>query len=106
MIRSIVQLHEVKPGFATKDVLTVPLELPRFFYAEAPRQAALYQQALERVGKLPGVDAVGGIDDLPLTSDRDADRFTIEGLPPSDSGRAPVTQVRTVTPGYFQTMGI
>jgi len=73
LIRSFARLHEVKPGFATKDVLTVPLELPRFSYAEAPSQAALYQRALERVGKLPGVDAVGGIDDLPLTSDRDAD---------------------------------
>jgi len=53
LIRSFVQLHEVKPGFATKDVWTVPLELPRFSYAEAPRQAALYQHALERVGNLP-----------------------------------------------------
>ena len=106
LIRSFVKLHEVEPGFATKHVWTVPLELPRFSYAEAPRQAALYQQALERVGNLPGVDAVGGIDDLPLTSDRDADRFTIEGLPPFDPGRAPVTQVRTVTPGYFRTMSI
>ncbi len=106
LIRSFVQLHEVKPGFATKDVWTVPLELPRFSYAEAPRQAALYQQALERVGNLPGVDAVGGIDDLPLTSDRDANRFAIEGLPPFDSGQSLVTQVRTVTPGYFRTMSI
>ncbi|PYJ97971.1 MAG: hypothetical protein DME23_13390 [Verrucomicrobia bacterium] len=106
LIRSFVQLDEVKPGFATKDVWTVPLELPRFSYAEAPRQAALYQQALERVGNLPGVDAVGGIDDLPLTSDRDANRFTIEGLPPFDPGQSPVTQIRTVTPGYFRTMNI
>ncbi|HMC28039.1 MAG TPA: FtsX-like permease family protein [Verrucomicrobiae bacterium] len=106
LIRSIARLHEVKPGFATKDVLTVPIELPRFSYAEAPRQAALYQRALEHVGKLPGVDAVGGIDDLPLTSDRDANRFTIEGLPPFDPGQSPVTQVRTVTPGYFRTMSI
>src|SRR5207237_10672471 len=102
LIRSFVQLHEVEPGFATNDVWTVPLELPRCSYAEPPRQAALYQQALERVGNLPGVDAVGGIDDLPLTSDRDANRFAIEGLPPFDPGQSPVTQVRTVTPGYFQ----
>ena len=52
------------------------------------------------------MDAVGGIDDLPLTSDRDANRFAIEGLPPFDPGQSPVTQVRTVTPGYFRTMSI
>jgi len=106
LIRSFLQLHDVNPGFATKNVVTIPLELPRFSYAEPSQQATLYRQAIERVGRLPGVEAVGGIDDLPLTSDSDAEGFTVEGQPPFPDGHTPFAQVRKITAGYFRTMRI
>ena len=106
LIRSFIQLNDVDPGFATKNIATIPLELPHFSYPEPSQQAALYSQVIERVASLPNVEAVGAIDDLPLTSDRDAAGFTVEGLPPFPLGQAPFTQVRTVTPGYFRTMRI
>jgi putative ABC transport system permease protein len=106
LIRSFIHLHEVDPGFATKNIATIPVELPRFSYPGPSQQALLYRQVIGRVGRLPGVESVGAIDDLPLTSDRDATSFTIEGLPPFPLGQTPFTQVRTVTPDYFRTMHI
>jgi len=106
LIRSFVQLQNVNPGFATKNLVTIPLELPHFSYPEPSEQATLYRQAIECVGRLPGVEAVGGIDDLPLTSDSDAEGFTIEGQPPFPVGQTPFAQVRKITAGYFRTMRI
>jgi putative ABC transport system permease protein len=106
LLRSLVELQRVEPGFETKGVWTMPLELPSYSYGNPSRQTQLYERAIERIGRLPGVDSVGGIDDLPLTPDRDANTFTIEGLPPFEPSQSPLTQVRTVTPNYFRTLGI
>jgi len=56
---------------------------------------------------LPGVKKVGGIDDLPLGTElRQATRFVIEGQPILDSGGRPIAEFRTVSLGYFSSLGI
>jgi len=106
LLRSFQLLLDVKPGFEPKNVLTLRLVLPRYAYPDAARQTAFYNQALERVGALPGVKAVGGINDLPLTADRDSTNIAIEGHPPLDVSQLPLAEVRSVTPHYFETMTI
>jgi predicted permease len=58
---------------------------------------------LQRIRALPGVEAAGTIDDLPL-ADGSSQTLTLEGYPPQ---RVPVAvQVRQITPGYVRAMGI
>jgi putative ABC transport system permease protein len=52
------------------------------------------------------VKAVGGINDLPLTADRDSTNIAIEGYPPLDVSQMPLAEVRSVTPHYFEAMTI
>jgi putative ABC transport system permease protein len=106
LVRSFVRLLEVKPGFDTANVLAVPLSLPRYSYPDAAQRAALYKRAIERIGALPGVRAVGAIDDLPLTPDRDSGGFIIEGRAPLAADQLPLAEERSVTPDYFRAMGI
>ena len=106
LVRSFARLLAEKPGFEVENVLTVFLVLPRYSYPDARAQSALYRQAIDRIAALPGVTAAGGIDDLPLTPDRDASTFAVEGGEPWTADRSPVAQVRTVTPGYFRAMSI
>jgi putative ABC transport system permease protein len=106
LIRSFVQLLDVNPGFDASRVLMLPIGLPSFAYPDAARQVTFYDQAIEAARAIPGVEAVGAIDDLPLSGDRDANAIAIAGRPPQALHELPVAQVRSVSPDYFRTMRI
>ncbi len=106
LLRSFQLLLDVKPGFESKNVITLRLILPKYSYSDASRQNTFYTQVLDRIGTLPGVKAVGGINDLPLTADRDATNVAIEGNPISDVSQLPLAELRSVTPRYFEAMSI
>jgi putative ABC transport system permease protein len=101
-----VRLLGEKRGFDVDPVLTVFVSLPRYSYPDARSQAAFQRRAIARLQAIPGVIATGGIDDLPLTQDRDSSSFLVAGREPLIPDRLPEAQIRTVTPGYFRTMGI
>jgi hypothetical protein len=63
----------------TQNILTLTVSLPKYSYPDANRQAEAYTRLLEELPTLPGVKAIGAINDLPLTANRDSDEFTIEG---------------------------
>jgi putative ABC transport system permease protein len=106
LIASFVRVLQVRSGFAPDDVLVATIQLPNYAYRDDPGRLAFYQQAFDRVRALPGVEAAGGIDDLPLTPDRDADAFVVEGAPEVARNELPVAQIRSVTPDYFRTLRI
>jgi putative ABC transport system permease protein len=107
LIRSFVGLLMVDPGFETKNILAVPIDLPEYAYPEPTKQAEFYTQVMERIKALPGVTAVGATSDLPPTRNSHSSSFSIEGhapLEPSDSSLA--VEDRLATPDYFRVMGI
>ncbi len=106
LARSFVRLLGEKRGFDVDPVLTVFVSLPRYAYPDARSQAAFQRQAIARLQAVPGVIAAGGIDDLPLTKDRDSSSFLVAGREPLLPDHLPEAQIRTVTPGYFQALGI
>ncbi len=106
MLRSFFQLHQVKTGFDTDNVLTMRVQLPMAKYREPQQRAAFFRRAEERLAALPGVKSVGAISYLPLTGLASSTVFNLAtqpDLPPSES---PGTEVRVITPGYFAAMGI
>jgi putative ABC transport system permease protein len=106
LLRSFGRLLKVEPGFDIKHVLTLRLSLPRYAYPVPDKQSAFYTATLERILSLPGVKAVGAIDDLPLTADRDSETFTIQGHEPVATNQLPTAEIRSVTPHYFQALDI
>jgi putative ABC transport system permease protein len=106
LLRSFASLLKVEPGFDIEHVLTFRLSLPGYAYPDTEKQAAFYGQVIEQIGSLPGVKAVGAIDDLPLTSDRDSENFTIQGREPLTANQLPTAEIRSVTPAYFQALDI
>lgn len=117
--RSLALLLGEDPGFRTQGVLTVDLRsAPAEGEEELARRARRYQRVLERLGALPGVEAVGGINDLPLGSGYASGRFafgaSVDALSdpeelekmarnPERTGNA---EFRVASRGYFQAMGI
>jgi putative ABC transport system permease protein len=104
LIRSLQKLEDVDPGFKPDQVVTMEVSLPVARYEEGT-QMPFYQQFEERVRGIGGVRSVGAINILPLSSNYDSRGIQIEDDPkPDGQGKSP--QWRSVTPGYFSTMGI
>ncbi|HSH38579.1 MAG TPA: ABC transporter permease, partial [Chthoniobacterales bacterium] len=106
MIRSFMRLQSVETGFNRENVLTMRVQLPRKTYAEPHQIVGFFKQAQDRIAALPGVQSVGAISYLPLTGLASRDGFRIIGQPEPAPGQEPGTEVRVITPGYFQAMGI
>ena len=67
MIRSFVRLVSVDPGFETHGVLTFQLSVPRYRFEEPARWDTVTEVVLERVGAVPGVEAVAASSWTPLS---------------------------------------
>ena len=106
MMKSFLNLQSVDPGFDAKNVLVVPVSLLQAKYPESRQRAIFFQQALQRVAALPGVESVGATSMLPLSGEDRANSFTVEGRAPLAAGERTYTNTREVTPDYFRTMRI
>jgi predicted permease len=104
MIRSFYALQSVDPGFNPHDVLSMVVSVAGSKEAAPGHRAIFYQQLLDRVRAIPGVESAAGINHLPLIGDMWGWPFKIEGRPKSLPGESPSGVYRLVTPGYFQTM--
>jgi len=107
MVRSVNALNSQDPGFASTGVLTLRLDLPEAKYTTPERVAAFYEQLIERLSALPGVEAAGAGSSLLLSRLPGSATINIEGRPPSpaDAQNIPVPY-DSVTPGYFATLQI
>ena len=104
MIRTFAALQAVDAGFNPHNVISMVVSVAGSKEAEGGRRTILYHQLLARVRSLPGVQAAGGINHLPLVGDMWGWSFLIEGRPKPRPGESPRAVYRLVTPGYFEAM--
>jgi putative ABC transport system permease protein len=103
MIQSLQALRHGDTGFDANNVLTMEVTLVGTRYPTPARRASFFDAALQRIRALPGVEAAGTIDDLPLV-DGSSQTLNLEGYP---TQRDPVAiQARQINPGYLRAMGI
>ncbi len=105
-MRSFVGLQSTDPGLKASHVLTFRVSIPSAVYQEPPSRIAFFQRALEGLRRLPGIRSASGITFLPFNGIAPGTHVEIGGKPPAKPGEEPVATIRTVMPGYFQTMGI
>jgi len=104
MIRTFAALQAVDAGFNPHNVISMVVSVAGSREADPGRRAIFYPQLLERVRSLPGIQAAGGINHLPLAGDEWGWSFVIEGRPKPRPGESPRVVYRIVTPGYFEAM--
>jgi predicted permease len=105
LINSFLRLQQVNPGLNTERVLTVKLTPPSARYAgQDSREQRLnfYNRLIPRLVSLPGVEAVGGIDSLPLGGSGRV--WRLRKAEEEQAGFAATFQV--VISDYFNVMGI
>src|SRR5579864_9346258 len=64
--RSMLRVLSIYPGFQTEHVLTLNLRLPDVKNGEEAQRAQFLEQLISRLRSLPGVEAIGGANALPL----------------------------------------
>jgi len=105
MIRTLLSTREVEPGLKVENLLTAKISLPREKYKDAESAIRFYQQVLERVSHVPGVQSVGLISHLPIEEMGYNDNVTVEGktYPPNEG---PLVEYRVANDDYFKTANI
>ncbi len=117
--RSLLRVLSIDPGFRTDHILTMDLALPPVDKdAEKVQRVALLNNLFTQLRVLPGVDEVGGINELPLGSDLADGIFVVmnpgEALPKmtqleklfQDSTRNGSADFAVASEGYFHALGI
>ncbi|HEX7316271.1 MAG TPA: ABC transporter permease [Pyrinomonadaceae bacterium] len=106
LVKSLVRLQEVKPGFKADNLLTLRIALPDYRYTEESQWSSTFQEILGRVKNLPGVQSAGAISMLPLTGENLIFDITRDGQPPAPGEPKSSANFRAVDSEYFGTMGI
>jgi len=107
LMRSFLKLQAVDPGFNPNNMLTMRVGLEGPNYKKAESRIAFYDQLLDKIKALPGVQYVGVRSYIPLVpADNYANNsFAIEGRL-YDPANPPTAYYNTVSPDLFRTMEI
>jgi len=105
LIRSFWRLQQVDSGFDARNVLMTQISVTAG-RGEGARIADFFEQLLQKVSGLPGVKSVAVSDGLPILRDANWSPFNIEGRPPAEPRNQTWAIRYTVSPEYFQTLGI
>jgi putative ABC transport system permease protein len=103
LMRSFGLLMSQEVGFAGDRVLTATTTLPNTRYDTHERRAQFWDELFTRLEAIPGVTAAGGSTALPFSNYEWQTGFKLVG---QEDGPVQPTSIRTVHPGYFQTLGV
>jgi len=111
LVRSLIKLQSVDPGFVPQRVLTMGVNLNWSRYTTATQRRQIARQLLEKTENLPGVLSAAVGSSFPLDPDSIAmgpmlNDFQVEGQPEAPGQPTPLADVRRGTVGYFRTLGI
>lgn len=103
-LRSIEREYLIDPGFQTKHLALVMLYPGQAGY-DRVRTEQFYKQALERIGRVPGISSVSWASNLPLWGRKETG-IVVEGQEARKKSEAIPAVVDTVDLNYFSTLGI
>ncbi|HKQ78548.1 MAG TPA: ABC transporter permease [Blastocatellia bacterium] len=106
LIRSLVRLQNVNPGFDAENALTLRIDLSERKYDRSEKTASFFSQLENRLAALPGVEAVGMTTELPLSGQRNDAPFIVAGRPPVRPNERYGADFRRVNRQIFQAMRI
>ena len=106
MIRSLLNLQTVNPGFEAHNLLTMTVSLPEQKYASPAQQTQFFDRLLSGLQTIPAVQSAALITSLPLNEGGSTEPLTIEGRPSEVFAEQPEVAVRQISPAYFTALRI
>jgi putative ABC transport system permease protein len=104
-VRSFARLQGIDPGFDAENVLVARLSLPRQKYARPEALAQFHDRLLPRLRTLPGIESVGVISILPLSTPIATADFWVADRP-VDPEQVQAAHYRMISPDYLRTLRI
>jgi predicted permease len=105
MLRTLWNLHGIDLGFQTGGRYTFGINLNGPKYAQTDSRSQFITSIVEQIRALPGVRNVAATHRLPMTGNSGLG-IQVEGQPAPQSGQSPFVIYRSITPEYFNVMGI
>ena len=107
MLKTMWRLSEVSPGFNPRNMLKFSVGLSPANRSNADRIRNAYRDLNQTILSLPGVQAAGEVDDVPLSGSDSEMPFWVSGRPrPSSQAEMLWALLYNVTPGYLRAMDI
>jgi len=102
MIRTFANLNQVNLGFNPNNVLTFAVPLNSGTLQSPEARLTVYQNAMDRVKSLPGVESVGAVSPMPLSGALFQKTYASN----EGSNHIRTAAFYAVLPGYFESMRI
>jgi putative ABC transport system permease protein len=106
LARSFRALTEVQPGYRIEHVLTMQLSLAARRYEDLNLCRRFFERLPEQVQALPGVEAAGITNFVPLDSFKNTVAIWLDTQPVQNDETVIRLDNRVVSPGYFRAMGV
>lgn len=109
LVKSLWQLQKIDPGFRSDRLVAIGVPLPSFARDTATLARAYYSSVLQSIAAAGGVRGVAATSSLPFdrrTTGRLTVPVAVEEHPTARGTIAPSVTSATVSPEFFQTMGI
>jgi putative ABC transport system permease protein len=107
LYRSVASLARLDVGFAADRLLAIEVHAPSAQTANRANEHEFYTRVIDALRTLPSAESVAGVAGRPLKGPIGLDSsWQREGQAIEDAKRNPWVNLETVTPGYFETMGI
>ncbi len=106
LLRSLKQVEQLNTGFDAHGVMSGALSLPPSVYKSDEQQSVFYAAAEQELKNIPGVANAAFADALPFSNNGGSSSFSIKSHPTGPNDPGPHGNIRSISPGYFQTLGI
>jgi predicted permease len=106
VLTTLERLRDVPVGVDTARVLTASIALPQGAYPDAGAMRAFWSRALERLARIPGVEAVSFADGRPPRELEQENDIDLEDHPTPQGENQPTSPWVGATQGFFKTVGL
>jgi predicted permease len=105
LTRTFFQVLGANGGFNAERTLTLQLPLPPLKYAEQSHIVTLFQNVLERLRAIPGVQSAGIGETVPMGGEGESTVIRFTDHLPTNPKEVPFANFTIITPGYFSAIG-
>jgi putative ABC transport system permease protein len=105
MLRSLVRLTTVDPGFDADGQLTFSVVMTPRTYPDKSSMLSFSERLSSQLAAVPGIQHAGFTTHLPLSGQNLENGFEVDGYVPANADAVPIAGMRGVSDDYFAALG-